>query len=92
MFFANNRVCKKFGVWGCKNASAEMAEAFFYSPMYLAVRLAVCRLALPEEDKCPIILDDPLVNFDSEREKQAIKLLEEIAKERQVILFSCHCE
>ena len=60
--------------------------------MYLAVRLAVCRLALPEEDKCPIILDDPLVNFDAEREKQAIKLLEEIAKERQVILFSCHCE
>ena len=57
--------------------------------MYLAVRLAVCRLALPEEDKCPIILDDPLVNFDAEREKQAIKLLEEIAKERQVILFSC---
>ena len=28
--------------------------------LYLAVRLAVCRLALPEEDKCPIILDDPM--------------------------------
>ena len=59
--------------------------------LYLAVRLAVCRLALPEEDKCPIILDDPMVNFDAERQEKAMKLLEEIAKERQVILFSRDC-
>ena len=25
---------------------------------------AICELALPEDDPCPIILDDALVNFD----------------------------
>lgn len=57
--------------------------------MYLAVRLAVCKMALPEDANCPLILDDTLVNLDSERTQQAMKLLEEIAKTRQVILFTC---
>lgn len=57
--------------------------------MYLAVRLAVCMLALPENSDCPLILDDALVNLDAERTKQAMKLLDEIAKQRQVILFTC---
>lgn len=57
--------------------------------MYLAVRLAVCTLALPENSDCPLILDDTLVNLDAERTKQAMKLLGEIAKQRQVILFTC---
>lgn len=57
--------------------------------MYLAVRLAVCTLALPENAACPLILDDALVNFDAERTQQAMKLLREISKQRQVILFTC---
>ena len=57
--------------------------------MYLAVRLAVCKLALPDGGSCPLILDDTLVNLDEERTAQAMRLLREIAKERQVILFSC---
>ncbi|MBR0040599.1 MAG: AAA family ATPase [Oscillospiraceae bacterium] len=57
--------------------------------LYLAVRLAVCRLALPEGEPCPLIIDDALVNLDETRLKQAMELLSEIAKERQVILFTC---
>ena len=57
--------------------------------MYLAVRLAVCTLALPEDASCPLILDDTLVNLDAGRTAQAMKLLGEIAKQRQVILFTC---
>lgn len=57
--------------------------------LYLAVRLAVCKLALPEGEPCPLIIDDALVNLDETRLKQAMKLLQEIAKERQVILFTC---
>lgn len=68
---------------------SEFLSAGTYDLMYLAVRLAVCRMALPGSDPCPLILDDPLVNFDAEREKQAIKLLKELAKERQIILFTC---
>ena len=57
--------------------------------LYLAVRLAVCRLALPEGEPCPLVIDDALVNLDETRMKQAMELLKEIAKERQVILFTC---
>ena len=69
--------------------SAEYLSAGTLDIMYLAVRLAVCELALPEGEPCPLILDDALVNLDDERLEQAMKLLNEIARERQVILFSC---
>jgi len=69
--------------------SAEYLSAGTLDIMYLAVRLAVCELALPDGEPCPLILDDALVNLDDERLEQAMKLLSEIAKERQVILFSC---
>lgn len=58
--------------------------------LYLAVRLAICELALPEDKSCPIILDDALGSFDDERCKEALRLLNEMAKTRQIILFSCH--
>ena len=57
--------------------------------MYLAVRLAVCELAMPDGEPCPLILDDALVNLDEERFGQAMELLKQIARERQVILFTC---
>ncbi|MGN1001128.1 MAG: ATP-binding protein [Oscillospiraceae bacterium] len=58
--------------------------------LYLALRLAICTLALPEGTSCPLILDDALVNFDDERMGLALDLLSELAKERQIILFTCH--
>jgi len=58
--------------------------------LYLAVRLAICELALPSEKSCPVILDDALVNFDDERCEKALELLRELAKERQIVLFTCH--
>ena len=58
--------------------------------LYLALRLAVCDLALPGDDPCPIILDDALVTFDRERMALALDLMKRIARERQVLVFSCH--
>lgn len=58
--------------------------------LYLALRLAVCDLALPGDDPCPIILDDALVTFDKERMALALDLMKQIASERQVLLFTCH--
>ena len=58
--------------------------------LYLAVRLAMCDLALPQDEPCPILLDDALDAFDDERAKLALDCLLEIAKTRQVLLFSCH--
>ena len=58
--------------------------------MYLAVRLAMCELALERDEPCPIVLDDTLVNFDDDRAHRAVSLLHTLAKKRQIILFTCH--
>ena len=70
--------------------NAEYLSAGTLDLMYLAVRLAVCSLALPESANCPLIINDALVNFDADRRRQAMALLEKIAQERQVILFACN--
>ena len=55
--------------------------------MYLALRLAMCRMLLPEDS--PLVLDDALVNFDDDRCDAAVEILSEEARKRQVILFTC---
>lgn len=55
--------------------------------LYLAVRLAICQLALPED--VPLVLDDALITFDDERMAQAMELLLELASKRQILLFTC---
>lgn len=57
--------------------------------VYLAVRLAICRLALGEEDPCPLILDDVLLTFDDTRAKRALRLLLELSRDRQILMFTC---
>ena len=58
--------------------------------LYLAVRLAVCELALPEEDPAPLVLDDALTDFDDGRMALALDLLRAMGRERQIVLFTCH--
>ena len=58
--------------------------------IYLAMRLAVCELVLPQEEPCPIVLDDALTNFDDDRMKYALDFLKSAGEKRQVILFTCH--
>lgn len=55
--------------------------------VYLAVRLAVCQLCLPETDPSPLVLDDALLTFDEERLALALDCLSGLG--RQVVLFSC---
>lgn len=57
--------------------------------------IGICmRMALVEamyDDRRPfLILDDPFVNLDENRTRGAIRFLSEIAKEYQVIYFTCH--
>ncbi|MDE6107967.1 MAG: hypothetical protein K2F83_04745, partial [Oscillospiraceae bacterium] len=58
--------------------------------LYLAARLAMCDLTLPADEPCPIMLDDVLDAFDDQRAGLALDCLLEVAKSRQMILFSCH--
>lgn len=55
--------------------------------LYLALRLAVCRLCL--RSKPPILLDDALASFDDTRMEAALELLWELSGEQQLLLFTC---
>ena len=55
--------------------------------LYLAVRLAICRLALGPD--APLVLDDALVSFDDARMGEALALLRGEARTRQILLFTC---
>ena len=72
--------------------AAEYLSAGTMDLLYLAVRLAVCELALPLGEPCPLILDDVLVNLDNTRYEQAMNLLKQLALRRQVVLFTCRRE
>ena len=54
--------------------------------LYLALRLAVAEELTPQ---APLILDDALVRFDDERMAQAVEILAELGKEKQILLFTC---
>lgn len=81
--------------------SAEQAGDSVYRPsallsagaadqLYLAVRLAICDLVLPGEDRAPIVLDDALASFDNDRCAAALRWLKEEGNRRQILLFTCH--
>ena len=57
--------------------------------LYLAVRLAICDLVLPREKKAPLVLDDALITFDDGRMEAALIYLAQLARERQILLFTC---
>lgn len=55
--------------------------------VYLAVRLALSR-HLARGHRLPLFLDDPLVNFDGERLLETVAMLENIAREHQLIFLT----
>lgn len=55
--------------------------------LYLALRLAVARELIPD---APLVLDDAMVRFDNARLRSALEILKLEARNKQVILFTCH--
>lgn len=58
--------------------------------LYLALRVALLITAENVGRSLPILCDDILVNFDDERRREAVKVIVELSRYRQVILFTCH--
>jgi uncharacterized protein YhaN len=57
--------------------------------LYLSLRLAFISYLDRDREKLPIMLDEVFSNWDSERLEPTLGLINQIAKERQVILFTC---
>lgn len=54
--------------------------------LYIALRLAVAEELTPD---APLVLDDALVRFDDRRLKNILALLQQMARQRQILLFTC---
>lgn len=57
---------------------------------YLGLRLALLDLFTEGQEPVPLILDDPFVQYDDDRAREAMAFLTEVARSRQVILMTCH--
>lgn len=57
--------------------------------LYLAVRLAICEMVLPDDRSVPLVLDDALTSFDDTRCAAALELLLEESRHRQILLLTC---
>ena len=55
----------------------------------LALRLSMASYFLGGSDGF-LLLDDPMVNMDPERQKVAAQMLREFGKTRQLVVFTCH--
>lgn len=68
-------------------------QAFFsvgvQDMMNLAMRLSLAD-ALFEKEQPMLILDDPFVNLDDTKLNNALSILKELAKNRQIIYLTCH--
>lgn len=60
--------------------------------LYLALRIALLECVEHVGSSLPVLADDILVNFDDDRRRGAVRALAELAKKRQVIVFTCHKE
>lgn len=69
--------------------SADFFSGGTIDQAYLSLRLAVSDLVHPKENRLPLFLDDALTQYDDDRAKAALLLLDEIAADRQILFFSC---
>ncbi len=73
-----------------KNGEAEPGDLSCATreQLYLAARLALTEVLWPDESP-PLLLDDPLVNFDPQRAAATLELLAGFAQSRQILYFTC---
>ncbi len=59
---------------------------------YLVQRLELVGLLAPSAEPLPVLLDDPFAHLDGDRVGDALELLSDLAKERQLIVFTTQAD
>ena len=72
-----------------KDLEYDLLSAGTKDVLALALRLAMAKQFLAEAAGV-LILDDPLVDMDPNRQEMAVSALRGFSEEKQVILFTCH--
>ena len=58
--------------------------------LYLALRFGLIREFGEHAERLPVVVDEALVNFDSERARLAAEAFAKLAETNQVLVFTCH--
>lgn len=96
--YAEVKVTRDFGI-SVKDTNGSAHRSYYYSgatidQMYLALRLSLVKMLSSADGKLPLILDDPFVQYDSNRKRKAFTTLENFAKNNnlQIIMTTCISE
>ncbi len=57
--------------------------------MYLAMRIAMIQVIEMNNEKIPLFLDEIFAQYDDNRIKSTLKILSDMSKDRQILLFTC---
>ncbi|GAB6063524.1 AAA family ATPase [Deferrisoma palaeochoriense] len=60
--------------------------------LYLSIRFGFVRRFLQGTEPLPLVFDDILVNFDPERAQAACEAIADLARDVQILFFTCHPE
>ena len=74
---------------GAAKAPSEMSTGT-REQLYLAIRLAYLQQYSQRAEPLPLVLDDVLVNFDEDRSRQTLRVLNEFSKSYQILFLTCH--
>ena len=58
--------------------------------LYLALRFGLIREFGEHAEGLPVVIDEALVNFDSERARAAVQAFAELSATNQILVFTCH--
>jgi uncharacterized protein YhaN len=83
------RVLKGVRSPGATLGIAEMSDGT-WDQLFLALRLAYIENHCTSNSPCPVILDDVLMAFDDERASAALKVLQNLSRKTQVLVFTHH--
>lgn len=74
--------------------AGKLHESDFLSAGYKDIVNFCSRMALVDslfnEEKPPVILDDPFVNLDDDKIPRALQLVKDMSEEKQILYFACH--
>ena len=60
--------------------------------LLISLRLGFIEAYEKSSEPLPVVMDEVLVNFDPERAQQTARILQEFARERQLLVFTCRPE
>jgi uncharacterized protein YhaN len=75
------------GYCGAESLSGGAADQ-----LYFALRVTAAEQLARAGEFLPLLLDDPFVQYDPDRLQAGLELVAELAREHQVLFFTCEME